>query len=78
MRPRERAPLGAEFRKLWIGQSISRLGSQISIFTLPTFAVLALHATPLQLGALAALQYVPFPIFGLIAGVWLDRLSHRA
>jgi MFS family permease len=74
----ERATLGADFTKLWIGQSISRLGSQISIFALPTFAVLALHAAPLQLGALAALQYVPFPIFGLIAGVWLDRLSRRA
>jgi MFS family permease len=77
VRPRERAPVGAEFTKLWIGQSISRLGSQISIFALPTFAVLALHASPLQLGTLAALQYVPFPIFGLIAGVWLDRLPRR-
>jgi MFS family permease len=78
VRPRQRAPVGAEFTKLWIGQSISRLGSQISIFALPTFAVLALQASPLQLGALAALQYVPFPIFGLIAGVWLDRLPRRA
>jgi len=76
--PRERAPLGAEFTKLWIGQSISRLGSQISVFALPTFAVLGLHATPLQLGTLAALQFVPFPLFGLIAGVWLDRLPRRS
>jgi MFS family permease len=72
-----RAKPGPEFSKLWIGQSISLLGSQISTFALPTFAVLALHATPLQIGVLAALQVVPFVIFGLIAGVWLDRWPRR-
>jgi MFS family permease len=63
---------------LWMGQSVSRAGSEVSAFALPTFAVLAAHATPLQLGTLAALQFLPYPVLGLVAGVWLDRVSRRS
>ena len=67
----------SHFNKLWIGQTISLLGSAITMFALPTLAILVLHATPVQVGALTALQTLPFPILGMVAGVVADRVSRR-
>lgn len=66
-----------EFNKLWAGQTISLLGSALTLFALPTLAILVLHATPLQLGTLTALQTLAFPILGMFVGVLADRLSRR-
>jgi MFS family permease len=65
------------FNKLWIGQSISLLGSALTGFALPTLAILVLHANALQVGALSALQIIPFPVLGLFVGVLADRYSRR-
>jgi len=66
-----------EFLKLWTGQSVSEIGSQISALALPTVAILLLGATPLQVGLLAACETLAFPVLGLFAGVWADRLKRR-
>src|SRR3954469_10263837 len=66
-----------DFLKLWVGESISLVGSQITILALPLVAVLLLDAGPLQMGALGAAQYAPFLLFGLLAGAWVDRLRRR-
>src|ERR1700694_5934802 len=66
-----------EFLKLWFGQGISELGSQVSQLALPTVAILLLGATPFQVGLLAALETLAFPLLGLIAGVYVDRLRRR-
>ena len=66
-----------EFLKLWWGQAISELGSQVSTLALPTVAILILSATPFQVGLLEALQFLAFPVLGLIAGVYADRLRRR-
>ena len=67
----------SSFNKLWLGQTVSLLGSAVTTFALPTLAVLVLHAMPVQLGALTALQTLPFPIFGMFVGVVADRVSRR-
>jgi predicted MFS family arabinose efflux permease len=66
-----------EFIKLWIGQTVSASGSAVTSLALPTAAILALHAGPLQVGLLAAFQRVPFVFLTLFAGVWLDRVRRR-
>jgi MFS family permease len=66
-----------EFNKLWAGQTISLVGSALTVFALPSLAVLMLHATPAQVGTLSALQILPFPLLGLIVGVLADRVSRR-
>src|SRR6266566_5810059 len=66
-----------EFLKLWGGQSISELGSQVSQLALPTVAILLLGATPFQVGILSALEFLAFPTLGLVAGVYADRLRRR-
>ena len=66
-----------EFLKLWWGQFISEAGSQVSTLALPTVAILVLAATPFQVGLLEASGFLAFPVLGLIAGVWVDRLRRR-
>jgi MFS family permease len=66
-----------DFMKLWLGQTVSQFGSHITGAALPFVAFLTLGATPLQLGILGALGSVPILLFGLFAGVWVDRLRRR-
>ena len=66
-----------DFLKLWVGQTVSEAGSQVTGLALPTLAILVLHATPLQVGLLAALEFLPFPTLGLVAGVYADRIRRR-
>ena len=66
-----------EFLKLWSGQAISEIGSQVSQLALPTVAILVLHATPFQVGLLVACENLAFPVLGLVAGVYADRLRRR-
>jgi MFS family permease len=67
----------SDFLKLWTGQSISELGSQVSGLAIPLLAALSLHATPFQFSLLGVLGFLPFILFALPAGVWVDRLRRR-
>ncbi|MEV0623399.1 MFS transporter [Nonomuraea sp. NPDC050404] len=66
----------ADFMKLWIGQSLSLVGSQVTAVALPIVAVTLLHVSPAQMGVLSALQKLPF-VFILFVGVWADRVRRR-
>jgi MFS family permease len=66
-----------DFMKLWTGQTISQLGTQITFLALPLAAILILKATPFQVGLLSTLEFLPFILVGLPAGVWVDRLRRR-
>jgi MFS family permease len=65
------------FRRYFVGQSISMLGDQVTLIALPLTAVLALHASPAQMGALLTVALIPNLIFSLHAGVWVDRRGRR-
>ena len=69
--------LDPDFRKLWIGQAISQIGSNITGVGLPLTAVLVLKASPLQMGFLSGAGAAAVLIFGLFAGAWVDRLRRR-
>lgn len=66
-----------DFLKFWGGQTFSLLGSSITTLALPTAAILVLGAGPFEVGLLIALERVPFPILGLLAGAWIDRVRRR-
>jgi len=66
--------LSPDFRKLWASLTITAFGSQITNLALPLTAALLLHATPLQMGVLIALETLPFALVSLHAGVLLDRV----
>lgn len=65
------------FLRLWLAQTVSNAGSQITTLAIPLIAVLTLGATPIQMGALAAAGSLPNLIFSLFAGVWVDRARRR-
>jgi MFS family permease len=67
----------ADFMKLWTGETISEFGSKIGGVSITFLAVIALHATPAQMAALAAWRTIPALLFSLFAGVWVDRLRRR-
>ena len=64
-----------DFMRLWVAQGISDFGSYITMLALPLTAAVMLHATPMQMGVLSAIEVLPFALFSLQAGVFIDR--HR-
>lgn len=66
-----------DFRQLWLGQTISVFGDQITQLGLPLVAVLTLGADATQMGTLTAVGLLPHLLFSLLAGVWLDRVRER-
>ncbi len=67
----------SDFLRLWLGRTISNMGNGITGIALPLTAVLVLSATPAQMGIIAALEGISALLFGLLAGVWVDRLRRR-
>ena len=61
------------FLKLWTSETISQFGSQFTGLALPFTAVIILHSTPLEQGILQFAGSVPWLLFGLFVGVWVDR-----
>lgn len=72
-----RSQIDRDFGRLWLGQSISLLGTQISVLAIPLTAALTLKASPGQMGMLGASQWLPFLLIGLPAGIWVDRRRRR-
>ncbi|MDY0744185.1 MFS transporter [Paucibacter sp. R3-3] len=64
----------AIYRRLWSSILISSLGGQITLLALPLTAAVLLHASPTQMGLLTAMEIMPFVMFSLPCGVWLDRV----
>ena len=66
-----------DFRRLWVGETISQFGSQVSLLAIPFIATVLLRATAFEVALLGALQFLPFLLFTLPAGAWLDRVRRR-
>jgi MFS family permease len=64
----------ATYRRLWTSILISSFGGQVTLLALPLTAAVLLHAAPTQMGVLTAMEIVPFVLFSLPTGVWLDRV----
>jgi MFS family permease len=64
----------ATYRRLWTSILVSSLGGQVTMLALPLTAAVLLNATPTQMGLLTAMEIVPFVLFSLPSGVWLDRV----
>ena len=72
--PRDDLLRQATYRRLWSSILISSFGGQVTLLALPLTAALLLHASPTQMGLLTAMEIVPFVLFSLPSGVWLDRV----
>lgn len=66
-----------DFGLLWAGQTVSRVGTEVSVLALPLIAIQILHATTFEVGSLTAVETLPFLLVGLPAGAWVDRMRRR-
>jgi MFS family permease len=66
--------LDRTYRRLWSSILISSFGAQVTLLALPLTAAVLLQASPTQMGLLTAMEIVPFALFSLPTGVWLDRV----
>jgi MFS family permease len=67
----------ADFLRLWSAETISVFGTQVSQLALPLVAILVLHASAFEVAVLGTIEFVPFIVFTLPAGVWVDRMRRR-
>jgi len=65
------------FLKLWLGQAVSLLGSQVTSLAIALTAAIVLQATPAEMGLVGSLNVLPLVLFGLPAGLWVDRVPRR-
>jgi MFS family permease len=66
-----------DFLRLWTAETISQFGTQVSLLALPLVAVALLQATPFEVALLGTIEFLPFILFSLVAGAWVDRLRRR-
>lgn len=67
----------ADFRYLWIGDGVSKLGSQVVVLVMPVLAATTLDASTWQVGLLTTFAGLPFLLIGLPVGAWSDRVRRR-
>ena len=65
-----------DFWIFWTGQTISQIGSALTSTALPLL-VFKLSGSALDLGLASAATWVPYPLFGLFIGAWVDRVNRR-
>ena len=67
-----------DFGLLWFGQSLSELGSGISALAIPIIAIDVLHASAFHVSLVATFESLPYLLFTLPAGAWIDRVAKRS
>jgi MFS family permease len=66
-----------DFVKVWSAETVSEFGTQFTQLALPLAAIDVLHASAFEVAALTTVEFLPFLLVSLPAGVWVDRLRRR-
>jgi len=65
-----------DFWKFWAGQTISNFGSSFTDFALPLL-IFKLTGSALNLAIASATTFLPYLLFGLVIGAWVDRTDRK-
>jgi MFS family permease len=65
------------FRLLWAGETVSQVGSAMTVVALPFVAITVLNASPFVLGLLTACAWLPSLLVSLPAGAWVDQVGRK-
>src|SRR5207237_8262891 len=65
-----------DFWKFCAGQTISNLGSSFTDFALPLL-IFKLTGSALNLAIASATTFLPYLLFGLLIGAWVDRVDRK-
>ncbi len=68
--------IGRDFWIFFSGQTLSNLGSSFTNFALPLI-VFKLTGSALNLAITSAAVFLPYLLFGLIIGAWVDRVNRK-
>ena len=66
-----------DFMKLWGAETISQLGTHVSVLALPLVAIIILDVSAFEVALLGVVELAPFILISLPAGVWVDRLRRK-
>ncbi|KAA2263377.1 MFS transporter [Solihabitans fulvus] len=66
-----------DFLRFWAADTVSMVGTYVTALALQVLAVATLHASATELGLLSAARWLPYLLFGLIAGVLVDRCRRK-
>jgi len=78
MRPQDKSLWRhGDFMKLWGGETVSKIGSQVSLLAIPLIAITVLKVSTFEVGLLSAVEFSPFILVALHAGVWVDRFPKK-
>ena len=70
------ARLSRDFWVFFFGQTVSNLGSSVTLFALPLL-VYRLTGSALNLALISAMEFLPYLLFGLLIGAWVDRVNRK-
>jgi MFS family permease len=68
--------LSGDFWRFLAGQLTSNLGSSLTTFALPLLAY-QLTGSAINLAITSAATFLPYLLFGLVIGAWVDRLNRK-
>ncbi|HZT97984.1 MAG TPA: MFS transporter [Chloroflexota bacterium] len=74
--PGGRRRLSSDFWKFWTGQVISQLGTSFTAFAVPLLIYHLTHSA-MNLAITMAAEMLPYLLFGLVIGAWVDRLDRK-
>jgi MFS family permease len=66
-----------DFLKLWTAETVSVFGTAVTQLALPLIAATVLQVSAFEFGLLTTIEFLPFILLSLPAGVWVDRLRRR-
>src|SRR6476661_7011086 len=65
------------FVRFWLASTVSDFGTYITTLALSVLILVTMNGTPLDQGLVNAARWAPYLLFGLVAGVWIDRFPRR-
>jgi MFS family permease len=68
--------MSRDFTKFWVGQTISNLGSSFTQWAVPLLVFQLTHSA-VNLGVATAATFLPYLLFGLPLGAWMDRVDRK-
>lgn len=66
-----------DFRRLWLADAVSQIGTRMTFLAAPLLAVLHLNASTFEVALVRTCESAGYLLFGLLAGAWVDRVRCR-
>lgn len=65
------------FVRFWAASTVSDFGTHLTTVALSVLILVTMDGTALDQGTVNAARWLPYLIFGLLAGIWVDRFRRR-